>query len=214
MAPGGTSSIRPASSSSPSSSRARTSRKPAPTPPRAAATSASGPPPSTRNTTRPSRASAGSTAASDRPRAAACQPHGARMALPDSASSGRTAAASRPSTQAVAQYASDRRSWFGRTGGWLRTSRMRRRPGPDPPASEASQPSDRAAEGPAIPRTAVAVPSTRLRRSDPIRAWTDPSEPPSRRWMKPRTMRMPSSNAIHGFRSRHWPPPGGLTRPP
>ncbi len=205
--------MSPASSSSPSSIRARRRRKPAPTPPSAAATSASGPPPSTRNTTRASRASEGSTAASDRSRAAACQPHGARMALPDSAASGRTAADSRPRAQAVPQYASDRRSWFGRTGGWPRTSRTRRPP-PDPPASPGSQPSERAAEGPATPSTAVAEPSTRLRRSLPRRAWTDPSEWPSSRWMKPRTSRMPSSKASHGLRSRHWPLPGGRTRPP
>ncbi len=130
------------------------------------------------------------------------------MALPDSAASGRTAADSRPRTQAVPQYASDRRSWFGRTGGWPRTSRTRRPP-PAAPPSPGSQPSERAAEGPAMPSTALAVPSTRLRRSLPKRAWTDPSERPSSRWMKPRTRRMPSSKASHGFRSRHWPPPGG-----
>jgi hypothetical protein len=58
---------------------------------------------STRNTTRPSRAIAGSTDASERPSAVACQPHGARIAPPDSASIGRIEAASRPSTHAVAQ---------------------------------------------------------------------------------------------------------------
>ena len=32
--------------------------------------------------------------------------------------------------------------------------------------------------------------------------------------MKPRTVRTPSSNASHGFRSRHVDPPGALSRPP
>ena len=52
-------------------------------PPSAAATSASGPPASSSRTTRASRASHGSTEASERRNAAACQPHGARIGGPD-----------------------------------------------------------------------------------------------------------------------------------
>ncbi|HZC32662.1 MAG TPA: hypothetical protein VE640_05170 [Candidatus Bathyarchaeia archaeon] len=52
--------------------------------------------------TRPSRDTDGSTDASERARAAACQPHGARIAAPDRAASGSAEAASRPIVQAVA----------------------------------------------------------------------------------------------------------------
>ena len=52
--------------------------------------------------------------------------------------------------------------------------------------------------------TAVAVPSPRLRRSSPRRAWIGPDVPPSSRWMKPRTSRKASSKASHGLRSRNW----------
>ncbi len=62
--------------------------------------------------------------------------------------------------------------------------------------------------------TAVATPSSRLRRSSPRRAGTGPQAAPSRRWTKPRTVRMPSSKATHGFRSRQVAPPGGLMWPP
>ncbi len=101
--PGGMNSTMPPTSSPGSPSRAPTSRNPARTPPRAAATSASGPPASRNRTTRASRASHGSMAASDRPSAAACQPHGARPPAPNSDSSGSRAAASRPRSQPVAR---------------------------------------------------------------------------------------------------------------
>ena len=153
--PGGTSSIVPVTSSRrPRAAPGRGGTRP-PTPPSAAATSPSAPPQSTRNTTRPSRAIAGSTEASERPSAVACQPHGAPDGAAEQASIGRIDAASRPRTQAVAQYASDSRSWFGRTGGWPRTSRT-----PRPPARGRR----RRASPPASPAPRIAPPTVRRRR--------------------------------------------------
>ncbi len=83
----------------------------------------------------------------------------------------------------------------------------------DPARCPASRPSASRAAGVPCLSTAVAEPSTRLRRSSPSRAGTGPQAPLSRRWTKPRTRRTPSSNAIHGLRSRHWAAPGRRTCP-
>ena len=83
----------------------------------------------------------------------------------------------------------------------------RRRRSVRPYAGRVVAQGDQTADGPLSPRTAVAVPSPRLRRSSPSRAWTGPSAPPSSRWMNPRTLRNASSKASHGLRSRHWAAP-------
>ncbi len=106
-----------------------------------------------------------------------------------------------------------RRSRPGRTGGWPRTRRMRGAGAPRPGADGSSF-STRSPDGLESARTAVAVPSPRLRRSSPSRAWSGPSAPPSSRWTKPRTSRTASSKASHGLRSRHWVALGRRTWPP
>ena len=78
-----------------------------------------------------------------------------------------------------------------------------RAPAPVRPSASGSSRSSRRPDGLDSARTAVAVPSPRLRRSSPRRAWSGPSAPPSSRWTKPRTRRNASSNASHGLRSRH-----------
>ena len=86
--------------------------------------------------------------------------------------------------------------------------------GPDRPGVS---PSSRSRPSPDVPdraRTAVAVPSPRLRRSSPRRAWSGPSAPPSSRWTNPRTSLNASSNASHGLRSRHCVAAGSRTWPP
>ena len=92
------------------------------------------------------------------------------------------------------------------------TSRIR---GRAPPRERCSASSSSApiAAGVDCLRTTDDGPSTRLRRSSPSRAGTGPQAPLSSRWTKPRTIRTPSSNASHGFRSRHCAVPGTLTCP-
>ena len=107
-----------------------------------------------------------------------------------------------------------RRSRPGLTGGWPSTRRIRggrRRRGR---GADGSSWRTRRPDGLESARTAVAVPSPRLRRSSPRRAWSGPSAPPSSRWTKPRTSRTASSNASHGLRSRHWVALGRRTWPP
>ena len=164
---------------------------------------------------RPSRAIAGATASSDRPIATACQLHGARSEEPASASIGSSdgrLAARGPRTSRGRRPPAAPGS--GRTGGWPSTRRMRGAGAPRPPAPRARRSGRAGRTGSTSARTAVAVPSPRLRRSSPRRAWSGPSAPPSRRWTKPRTSRNASSNASHGLRSRHWVAAGRRTCPP
>ena len=100
----------------------------------------------------------------------------------------------------------------GRIGGWPRTSRIRGRSGARP-SDSASAARARNVDGVPRRRTTLPVPSARAWKSSPKRACIGPSGAPSRRWTKPRTSRNASSKASHGLRSRHWPPPGSLTRP-
>ena len=103
----------------------------------------------------------------------------------------------------------------GGAASWPSTSRSRGAGSPRPPgvrARPASEPQRR--DGLDSARTAVAVPSPRLRRSSPRRAWSGPRAPPSSRWTNPRTSRTASSNASHGLRSRHSSAAGSLTWPP
>ena len=91
---------------------------------------------------------------------------------------------------------------------------MRGQPGRTGRSRRRSSRSGAGRTGSTSARTAVAVPSPRLRRSSPRRAWSGPSAPPSSRWTNPRTSRNPSSNASHGLRSRHWVAAGRRTWPP
>ena len=92
---------------------------------------------------------------------------------------------------------------LGRTGGWPSTSRSRGARQAAAARRWDRRWRSRRPDGLDRPRTAVAVPSPRLRRSSPSRACSGPRAPPSSRWTKPRTRRTASSKASHGLRSRH-----------
>ncbi len=200
----------PPTRSAPSASSARTRRYPAPTPPSAPATRPSGPPGSSITTARASGARIGRIVPSPRSSDAASQPHPKRGAGPARPSSGSVAAASAPSTSEVAWYANESDSVVQRIGGCVSTRRMR--------GSARSRRSDRGRPVPPdrpspVRSTTFAVASARSRRSSPKRACTGPPCSACTRWMNPRTSRHPSSNRSHGFRSRHWWPPGNRTCP-
>ena len=154
-------------------------------------------------------------ASSERRSVAACHDHGARIARADQRLERAAAgAASRPSAQPVAvvgrrepllvesrgRLAEDEPDRAGRAGcrgsarpRQLRARASRRRGSPDD------------GRGDPFHEAAEVVPK---------RASRGPSAPPSSRWMKPGPSRKPSSNASHGFRSRHGSGRGDRILPP